>query len=122
MCTVPSKTVEEPVSIAQADMLLIASEHAPATRSAEAILLRATGAVLGGYVLSAAVVALMVVLFMLAGLIRSESVVLSSMLGFVFYVGVLIWAFSVRSLACLWAVLTVGTTCCALAAWPLVRP
>ena len=80
------------------------------------MLLRITGAAVVGYALSAAVVALMVLLLIRAGLVRSEAVVLSSMLGFLFYLGVLIWAFSVRNLARLWAVLAVGTACCALAA------
>ena len=85
------------------------------------MLLRIGGAVLGGYALSAAAVALMVGLFMQVGLVRSEAVVLSSMLGFVFYLAVLIWAFSVRSLGKLWTVLVVGTACCALAASQLSR-
>ena len=84
------------------------------------MLLRVTGAVLGGYALSAAVVALTVVLLILAGLVRSEAVVLSSMLGFVVYLGVLLWAFSVQSLVRLWAVLIAGTAGCALAASQLV--
>lgn len=84
------------------------------------MLLRITGAVLGGYAFSAAAVALMVDLFIQATLARSEAVVLSSMLGFVLYLAVLLWAFSVRSLAKLWVVLTLGTAGCALAASQLV--
>ena len=80
------------------------------------MLLRVTAAVLGGYALNAAVVALMVGLLATAGLARAEAVVLASMLGFVFYLGALLWAFSVRSLASLWAVLVLGTAGCAFAA------
>lgn len=79
------------------------------------MLLRITGAVLGGYAFSAAAVALGVALLML-GLARTEAVVLSSMLGFVFDLVVLLWAFSMHSLTRLWAALLVGTACCALAA------
>ena len=87
---------------------------------AASIVLRVTAAVLGGYALNAAAVALMVGLLTTAGLARTEAVVLSSMLGFVLYLGVLLWAFSVRSLARLWAVLLLGTAGCALAASQLM--
>ena len=82
-----------------------------------ALVLRICGAVLGGYALSAAAVALMVGLLMQAGLIRSEAVVLSSMLGCVVYLGVLIWAFSIRNVVRLWTVLAVGTACFTVLAW-----
>ncbi|MGH8847398.1 MAG: iron uptake protein [Polaromonas sp.] len=74
-----------------------------------AILLRIAGAVLGGYVFSAALVALLAAGLPLAGLPRSEAAVSAAMLGFVLYLLVLLWAFSVRSLVRLWAVLAGGT-------------
>lgn len=85
------------------------------------MLLRISGAVLGGYAFSAALVALAAFVLMFIGMARSEAVVLASMLGFVLYLGVLLWAFSVRSLARLWAVLVLGTAGCALAASQLAQ-
>lgn len=77
-------------------------------RASLAVVLRVIGAVLGGYVFSAALVALLAAGLPLAGLPRSEAVVSAAMLGFVLYLLVLLWAFSVRSLARLWAVLAGG--------------
>lgn len=76
---------------------------------ASAVLLRVTGALLGGYGFTAALVALLAGALPLVGMARSEAVVLAAMLGFVIYLLVLLWAFSVRSLARLWAVLAGGT-------------
>lgn len=73
------------------------------------ILFRVIGAVLGGYGFSAALVALLTVGLGALGLARSEAVVAASLLGFVVYLLVLLWAFSVRSLARLWAGLAGGT-------------
>lgn len=75
---------------------------------AGAIVLRVTGAVAGGYVFCAALVALASTVLPLTGMPRSEAVVLSAMLGFVLYLLMLMWAFSVRSLLRLWAVLAGG--------------
>lgn len=76
-----------------------------ATRMAatRAVLLRIIGAVLGGYAVSAAVVALLAVGLTRLSMARSEAVVSASLLGFVLYLLVLLWAFSVRSLWRLWA-------------------
>lgn len=74
-----------------------------------AMAVRIAGAVLGGYALTASYVPLLASALALAGMARSEAVVLSAMLGFVFYLVVLLWAFSVRSLARLLAVTTGGT-------------
>ena len=81
---------------------------APASR----VVLRVLGAVGGGYALSAALVALLSAALPLTGLARSEAVVSAAMLGFVIYLLLLLWAFSVRSLARLWAVLAAGTALC----------
>ncbi len=72
-------------------------------------LLRVIGAVLGGYGFSAALVALVAVGLTALGLARSEAVVAASLLGFVLYLVVLLWAFSVRSLARLWLCMGCGT-------------
>ncbi|MDP3796229.1 MAG: iron uptake protein [Polaromonas sp.] len=77
--------------------------------AATAVVLRVTAALLGGYAFSAALVALLATALALAGMARSEAVVLAAMLGFVLYLLVLLWAFSVRSLARLWAVLAGGS-------------
>ena len=87
---------------------------APAAR----VLLRVLGGVAGAYALTAALVALLSAALPLTGLARSEAVVLAAMLGFVVYLLLLLWAFSVRSLKQLWAVLVIGTVLCtALAAY-----
>lgn len=77
--------------------------------AATAVVLRVTAALLGGYAFSAALVALLAAALALAGMARSEAVVLAAMLGCVLYLLVLLWAFSVRSLARLWAVLAGGS-------------
>lgn len=71
-----------------------------------AVVLRVTAALLGGYAFSATLVALLAAALALAGMARSEAVVLAAMLGCVLYLLVLLWTFSVRSLARLGAVLT----------------
>lgn len=81
------------------------------------------GAVLGGYAFSAAAVALLAVGLGVLGLARGEAVVAASLFGFVLYLLVLLWAFSVPSLVRLWVGLGCGA---ALAAglvlaiqWPM---
>lgn len=72
--------------------------------------LRLVAAVGGGYALCAAWVALLsVALPRMTGLAQSEAVVLSAMLGYVLYLGVLLWAFSVRRLRQLCLLLLGGT-------------
>lgn len=80
---------------------------------------RVVAAVGGGYALSAAAVPLAAQLLMHAGMARGEATVLCMMLGFVFYLLVLLWAFRVRSLARLWAVLAAATGAAAAARWLL---
>ena len=77
-------------------------------RSASERGLRIVGAVFGGYLLAALAVLASGALMARAGLAPSESVALSSMLGFVFYLVLLVWAFGVRSTARLWMVLAAG--------------
>lgn len=77
--------------------------------TAAKLLLRVTGAVLGSYAISAALVALLAIGLTTLGMARSEAVVTASLVGFVLYLVVVLWAFSVRSLARLWLVLAGGT-------------
>lgn len=70
--------------------------------------LRIVGGVLGGYGLSALLVALLAALLVQAGLSRSEAVVSAAMAGFLIYLVLLVWAFSVVRLRTLWAGLVAG--------------
>ncbi len=72
-------------------------------------LLRIGVAVLGGYSLTALLVALLAALLVLAGIARSEAVVAASMLGFLLYLAVLVWAFSAVRLRTLWVGLAAGS-------------
>ncbi|MFN4014140.1 MAG: hypothetical protein ACK4JB_02310 [Reyranella sp.] len=64
------------------------------------ILLRLVVAVGGGYAVAAGLAALAAVILPAAGLmVRSEAVVLASMLAFLAYLALLIWAFADRRLA-----------------------
>ncbi len=75
-----------------------------------AVLLRVLGAVLGGYAFSAAWVAFAsIALPPATGMARSEAVLLSSMLGFVVYLAVLIWAFAQRAVWRIWAACAGGS-------------
>lgn len=69
------------------------------------IVLRVLGAVAGGYGLCALAVATLAALLARFGMARSEAVMLSAMAGFLAYLGLLLWAFSIRSTARLWLVL-----------------
>ena len=53
---------------------------------------------LGGYWLSAQAVSLSAALFAGFGLAASEAVVLASLLGFVYYLAILLWGFAMPSL------------------------
>jgi hypothetical protein len=65
-------------------------------------------AIVGGYVAASGLIALLAMsLPPLTGMPRSEAVVLSSMLGFVLYLGLLLWAFAVRRLVVVLLVLVV---------------
>lgn len=73
---------------------------------------RVLGALPGGYLLTACSMGLLSRLLVLAGLARSEAVVATAMLGFVVYLGLLLWAFSVRRLRRLWATVLLGSAAC----------
>jgi hypothetical protein len=71
--------------------------------------LRIFGAVLGGYAFSASAVALVsLALPHWLDLPRGEVAVGSGMFGFVLYLGILLWAFSERSVLRIWALLFGG--------------
>lgn len=81
----------------------------PAASPALAVALRVALAVPGGYALTVGVVALATALLAAATpMPRAEAYALSAMLGFVFYLVVLLWAFAERSLARLAAVVLGG--------------
>lgn len=82
--------------------------------------LRVLGAVFGGYALTALTVASAGAAMARLGMARSEAVVLAAMLGFVAYLALLLWAFSIRSVARLWGMLAGGATVMAGLLW-LVR-
>ncbi|CAG9933952.1 hypothetical protein [Candidatus Nitrotoga arctica] len=70
--------------------------------------LRLLVAIVGGYVLSAAMVAVLGGVLPALGLTRSDAVALASMLGPVFYLVLLLWAFSVCSMGRLYGVVGGG--------------
>jgi D-alanyl-lipoteichoic acid acyltransferase DltB (MBOAT superfamily) len=66
------------------------------------LVLRVLGAIGGGYALTALSVVTAAAVLARLGMVRSEAVVLAAMLGFIVYLALLIWAFSVKSTARLW--------------------
>lgn len=74
------------------------------------VVLRIAGAVLGGYGLTAMLVALLAAVLVRTGLPGCEAIVSAAMAGFLMYLGVLVWAFSTVGLRTLWAALAGGTT------------
>jgi hypothetical protein len=67
------------------------------------IVLRLIAAIGGGYAVAAGLAALLAVaLPLVTPMVRSEAVVLSSMLAFPIYLALLIWAFAERRLLRLW--------------------
>ena len=61
------------------------------------IILRLLAAIGGGYAVAAGLAALTaVILFVTGGMPRSEAVILASMLAFLLYLGLLIWAFAIK--------------------------
>ncbi|WP_421997916.1 hypothetical protein [Reyranella sp.] len=82
------------------------------------IVLRVVAAFGGGYVVAAGLAALAAVILPRAtAMLRSEAVVLASMLAFLVYLGVLIWAFAERRLGRLWLVVVVAAAASWLGAW-----
>ncbi|MFZ5781184.1 MAG: hypothetical protein ACOY4R_13400 [Pseudomonadota bacterium] len=93
-----------------------------ATRKAVPIVLRLVAAILGGYAVSAGLAALAAVVLPAVTLMpRSEAVVLSSMMAFLVYLALLIWAFAERRLVRLWLIMAVAGTGTWGGAWGLSR-
>jgi hypothetical protein len=82
-----------------------------------AALARVALAVIGGYAAAAGLVATLSALLPLAGVVRSEAVVLGSMLGFILYLVFLLWGFAERRpwRFCLGLVLAAGSGLASLA-------
>ena len=79
--------------------------------------MRVLGAVFGGYVLTALTVASAGAAMARLGMARSEAVVQAAMLGFVAYLALLLWGFSVRSVSRLWLVLASGAVAMTALLW-----
>lgn len=88
-------------------MVASRSTHHGATRIVR-VSLRVLGAVFGGYALTALMVAAAGAVVARLGMARSEAVVSAAMLGFVAYLALLLWGFSVKSVARLWVTLASG--------------
>ena len=86
------------------------------------VLVRLVAAIGGGYAVAAGLAALMAVALPAGGLmVRSEAVVLASMLAFLFYLALLIWAFADRRLARLCLVMAAAGIVSWGGAWGLLR-
>ena len=86
------------------------------------ILVRLVAAVGGGYAVAAGLAALAAGALPAAGLmVRSEAAVLASMLGFLVYLALLIWAFADRRLARLCLVMAAAGIATWGGAWGLLR-
>ena len=86
------------------------------------VLVRLVAAIGGGYAVAAGLAALAAVALPAAGLmVRSEAVVLVSMLAFLVYLALLIWAFADRRLARLCLVMAAAGIVSWGGAWWLVR-
>lgn len=79
--------------------------------------LRILGAVVGGYAVTALAVAAAGALLARLGMARAEAVVLAAMLGFVAYLALLLWTFSMKSVTRLWAVLASSVAALAGVLW-----
>lgn len=86
------------------------------------IVVRLVAAIGGGYAVAAGLAALAAVALPAAGLmLRSEAVVLASMLAFLVYLALLIWAFADRRLARLCVVMAAAGIASWGSAWGLLR-
>ena len=83
--------------------------------------LRTVGAVAGGYAVTALAVAAAGALLPRLGIARAEAVVLAAMLGFLLYLAILLWGFSVARVTTLWAGLAVAAAALAGLLWWMHR-
>lgn len=81
------------------------------------IVLRVLGTVAGGYALAALAVAALGAVMTQIGMARAEAVTLAAMLGFVLYLMLLLWGFSVKSVTRLWLTLAGGAAALASLLW-----
>ena len=81
------------------------------------IVLRVLGAVVGGYALTALAVAALGAVMAQLAMARAEAVTLAAMLGFVIYLALLLWGFSVKSVTRLWLILMGGAAALASLLW-----
>lgn len=81
----------------------------PRRTTAVSVGLRVIGTLGGGYAFTAAWVALLAVALSFAPIARSEAVTAAALMGYLLYLAVLLWGFSVRSVTRLWALLASGT-------------
>lgn len=82
----------------------------PSRTTVLSVTLRVIGTLGGGYAFTAAWVALLAVALSLAPIGRSEAVTAAALMGYLIYLAVLLWGFSVRSVTRLWVLLASGTT------------
>jgi hypothetical protein len=73
-----------------------------------AIALRILGALFGGYAFTSGAVACSTLLLIAAGVARSESVTIATLLGFPLYLVVLLWSFCTPALHRVWLALAGG--------------
>lgn len=81
------------------------------------IVLRVLGAVVGGYALTALAVTALGAVMTQLGMARAEAVTLAAMLGFVIYLALLLWGFSVKSVVRLWLTFAGGAAALAGLLW-----
>lgn len=79
--------------------------------------LRVVGAVVGGYALTTIMVATAGAVLARLGMARSEAVVVAAMFGFIAFLALLLWAFSVVRVARLWTVYASGAAALAGLLW-----
>lgn len=97
-------------------MVASRSTHRDATRIVR-VSLRVLGAVFGGYALTALMVAAAGAVMARLGMARSEAVVLAAMLGFLVYLALLLWGFSIAYVARRWAALALAAAALASVLW-----
>ncbi|QGZ38147.1 hypothetical protein IP92_01561 [Pseudoduganella flava] len=83
------------------------------------VTLRVVGAVGGGYVVTASTVAALAAVLAACGVARPDAVVLASIGGFLLYLALLLWAFTVKSVTRLWFALAGGATLALSLTWSL---
>lgn len=81
-----------------------------------AVAARVAAAALGGYTLTSAATVLLALLWPVP---RAQAVLWATMLSFVIYTVVVIWAFTTRTAGRAWAGMVLGSAVCSLLAWLL---